>query len=157
MGKLSRRFTFSYVLVTLVAALTIEIATTLVPAIQEVQRGRTSDPYILNKQDIQRFASYLQRPAPNSEALRYWIAIPAFDTLSRTYPSLSLIAVTNAHGHILASTACGTDTLLSAPTFHCPRAADEQADAILNLPQTVAYPRQQVSCLMVRACELSRL
>lgn len=41
MGKLSRQLMFSYILVTLVAVLTMEIATTLIPAIQEIQRGRT--------------------------------------------------------------------------------------------------------------------
>lgn len=47
MGKLSRQLMLSYVLVTLVAVLTMEIATTLIPAIQEIQRGRT-DSSLLN-------------------------------------------------------------------------------------------------------------
>ena len=139
MGKLSWQLTCSYVLVTLIAALTIEITTTLIPALQEVQRGRTDDTAIVDKQDINRFASYLQQPMPNADALRYWIAVPAFDRVRRIQPSLSFVAIANTRGRILTSTACGTDVLLSTSTLHCPAAADAQADALLKLPQTTSY------------------
>ncbi|GCF08641.1 HAMP domain-containing sensor histidine kinase [Dictyobacter arantiisoli] len=139
MGKLFRQFAFSYVLVSLVATLSIEIATTLIPAIQEVQRGRINDSSSLNKQDMQRFASYLQQPTANPDALRYWIAIPAFDALHTAYPSLSFLAVTNSRGQILASTACGTTVLLASPTLHCARTVDEQREKLLQLSQIEVF------------------
>ncbi|EFH86043.1 integral membrane sensor signal transduction histidine kinase [Ktedonobacter racemifer DSM 44963] len=49
MGKLSRQLMLSYILVTLVSVLTMEIATTLIPAIQEIQRGRTDASILLDK------------------------------------------------------------------------------------------------------------
>lgn len=135
MKKLSWRLAFSYLLVTLVAAFTIQTAAALGPALQELQQNQTPPDQFLTKQSSMPFARYLERPAPDSNALRYWMAMPLFDALSRQYRQTRFVSVLDAHGQVLAATTCGSTQFLSSSPQACFTTAEEQAQSLLTLPQ----------------------
>src|SRR5260370_28974677 len=101
---LSWRLAISYLLVTLIAALTIEITLTLVPLIHELQQSNTSSQAsALGKQDVTRVAPYLELTTPDTEALRYLLT---FRVIARNSQRDHLVIVLDLQQRVIASPSC---------------------------------------------------
>jgi len=130
---LSWRLAVSYFLVTLVAALTIEITLTLVQLVREIQQSSTSSQAsALEKQDIPQVAPYLEQTTPDAEALRYWLT---FEVITRNPQRIQLVAVLDQQQRVLASASCDQSELLSSGSNNCATTATSRTRAYLAQPQ----------------------
>src|SRR5215470_11285845 len=101
---LSWRLAVSYFLVTLVAALTIEITLTLVQLVREIQQSSaSSQASALGKGDVTQVAPYLEQTTPDTEALRYWLT---FAVITRNPQRLHLVVVLDHQKRVIASASC---------------------------------------------------
>jgi signal transduction histidine kinase len=130
---LSWRLAVSYFLVTLVAALTIEITLTLVPLVRELQQPSTSSQAsALEKQDVAKVAPYLEQETPDTEALRYWLT---FEVITRTPQRIHLVVVLDQQKHVITSASCSQAELLSSGSNNCATTATSMTSAYLAQPQ----------------------
>lgn len=88
-GGISWRLALSYLIVTLVATLTIGITLTLLQLVRETQQSSTSSQAsALGKQHIVEVAPYLEQTTPDPEALRYWLT---FEVMGRNAQGIQLV------------------------------------------------------------------
>lgn len=134
-GSLYWRVTVSYFLVTLVAALTIEAATVIGPAIREVQHVEAMPlDGLLSEREAPQVAPYLEQTPPDKEALQGWLLGPLIDTISRNgYSQPSLVAIVDQHGQVLAAVSCSSSKHLTSGSEQCAAADMTQADDPLAL------------------------
>lgn len=116
-NRLFWQLALSYALVTLVAAITIICVMTLGPVLRDTQQSSTLLEQILGKNVMMQ--TYLEYTPPNEEALRYWVVIPAFDSLTKAHIKTSIVAIAVPSIRIIAPTACGTAQLLSSSAQQC--------------------------------------
>lgn len=133
-GGLSWRLTLSYILVTLVAAFTILLITTLASTIQDLQQSNASPDLLLAKGALVHPETYLDQPVPNEEALRYWVAIPLFDAFSKEKITTSLVAVLDHSGQPVSATACDTTSFLANGTQQCLAMSTEMVQRVMSQP-----------------------
>lgn len=132
-GGLSWRLAVSYLLVTLVATLTIEITLTLVQLLRETQQSSaSSQASALGKQDIAEVAPYLERTTPDPEALRYWLT---FEVISRNAQGIQLVVVLDHQQRVVASASCDQSELLSSGSNECATTATSRTSTYLAQPQ----------------------
>ena len=132
-GGLSWRLAVSYLLVTLVAALTIEITLTLVPLIHELQQSNTSSQAsALGKQAVTQVAPYLEQTTPDTEALRYWLT---FEVIARNPQPIQLVVVLDQQQRVIASASCDQSELLSSGSNDCATTAASRTSTYLAQPQ----------------------
>lgn len=132
-GGLSWRLAISYLLVTLIAALTIEITLTPVPLIHELQQSNTSSQAsALGKQDVTRVAPYLEQTTPDTEALRYWLT---FEVIARNSQRIQLVVVLDQQQRVIASASCDQSELLSSGSNECATTAASRTSTYLARPQ----------------------
>jgi signal transduction histidine kinase len=143
------RVTLSYVLVTLVAVLTIEIATTIPQIVSGYQSYSTTTPLetMLMKEDAPRIAPFLTQAAtvPTStldvQGVQTNVLVPILnEAINYVSSSTSFVAVLDRTGHTLAATSCTwsppPSSKGSATAGDCHGASQEQVAAFLN-PQSV--------------------
>src|SRR5437899_597643 len=96
-GGLFWRLSMSYLMVTLIAALAIECAITLIPLLRDLQQANVSPLQTVEKQGATRIAPYMDNISTTSDAqaLRYALAIPLFDEISHDDPRLTFVAILN--------------------------------------------------------------
>jgi signal transduction histidine kinase len=132
-GGLSWRLAMSYLLVTLVAALTLGITLTLVQLVRETQQSSASSPaQALEKQDIIQVAPYLEQTTPDTEALRYWLT---FEVITRNPQRIHLVVVLDQNLRVIASASCGQSELLSSGSNNCATTATSLTSMYLAQPQ----------------------
>jgi hypothetical protein len=132
-GGLSWRLAFSYLLVTLVAALTLEITLTLVQFVREMQQsGASSQAESLGKQNVAQVAPYLEQATPDTEALRYWLI---FELITRNAQPTQLVVVLDQQQRVIASASCGQSELLSSGSKACATTAASMTTMYLAQPQ----------------------
>jgi two-component system, NarL family, sensor histidine kinase LiaS len=144
---LSWRLAVSYFLVTLVAALTIEITLTLVPLVRELQQSNTSSQApALEKQDVTQVAPYLEQATPDTEALRYWLT---FEVITRNSQRIHLVVVLDQQQRVITSASCSQAELLSSGSNNCATSATSMTSMYLAQPQirstvqhVMAFPGQ---------------
>lgn len=130
---LSWRLAMSYLLVTLVATLTIAIALTLVQLVQETQQASVSSPtQALDKQNIIQVAPYLEQRIPDTEALRYWLT---FEVISRYSGRIHLAVVLDQQQRVMASASCDQSELLSSGSKDCATTATSMTTLYLAQAQ----------------------
>ncbi|HEU5200985.1 MAG TPA: sensor histidine kinase, partial [Ktedonobacterales bacterium] len=135
-GGLYWRLMLSYLLVTLVVALTIGAALAVGQVIHDAQQPGTLPENTLEKQGAAQIASALEQATPDQEALRFLVATPLFDDLQRADQRLTLVAIVDRQGKLLAATACGRQQLLSSDTAGaCTADTSRKADALLASSQ----------------------
>lgn len=134
-GGLSWRLTLSYVLVTLVAAFTVLFVVTLALTIQDLQQNSVPPDQALAKGVTVHPETYLDQPHLDEEALRYWVAIPLFDALSKGQSKPSFVAVLNRNGQLVSATACGTAQLFATGQQNCSAMASSRVSSTLALPE----------------------
>jgi signal transduction histidine kinase len=123
----------SYLLVTLVAALTIEITLTLVQLVHETQQSSASSQALaLGKQDIIEVAPYLEQTTPDPEALRYWLT---FEVISRNAQGIQLVVVLDHQQRVMASASCDQSELLSSGSKECATTATSRTNTYLAQSQ----------------------
>ncbi|MGO8946702.1 MAG: histidine kinase [Ktedonobacterales bacterium] len=138
-GGLYWRLILSYLLVTMVVALTIVGALVVSQVIHNEQQSGTSPGNTLEKQGIGQLAPALEQATPDPEALRFLVAIPTFDTLKSEHPQLTLVAILDHQGELLTAVACGRQQQLSSVTAaRCAADATRKTDALLATPQAQA-------------------
>jgi len=132
-GGLSWRLAVSYFLVTLVAALTIELTLTLVQLVRETQQSSaSSQAQALDKQDVFQVAPYLEQTTPDTEALRYWLT---FGVIARNPQRIQLVVVLDQQQRVMASASCDQSELLSSGSKDCATSATGMTNAYLAQPQ----------------------
>jgi signal transduction histidine kinase len=132
-GGLSWRLGMSYLLVTLVAALTIEITLTLVQLVRETQQSSaSSQTSALGKQDATQVAPYLEQTTPDTEALRYWLT---FEVITRNAQRIELVVVLDQQQRVIASASCNQSELLSSGSKDCATTAISRTSTYLAQPQ----------------------
>src|SRR5258706_8656523 len=132
-GGLSWRLAVSYLLVTLVAALTLDITLTLVQLVREIQQsGASSQAQALGKQDVTLVAPYLEQTTPDTEALRYWLT---FEVISRNAQRIQLVVVLDQQQRVMASASCDQSELLSSGSNDCATTAASKTSAYLAQPR----------------------
>jgi signal transduction histidine kinase len=132
-GGLSWRLAMSYLLVTLVAALTLGITLTLVQLVRETQQSSASSPaQALEKQDIIQVAPYLEQTTPDTEALRYWLT---FEVITRNPQRIHLVVVLDQNLRVSASASCNQSELLSSGSKDCATTATSMTSTYLAQPQ----------------------
>ncbi len=120
LGGLSWRLTVSYVLVTLVAALTIEAAGAILPPGQDPDAQRTLSEVLQAR--VAPIATYLHgTKAPNQYDIQSLFLNPILDNVGgRTTGSYGVVVLLDPHRHILAAAMAafrrGTDTSPGAAT-----------------------------------------
>jgi len=130
---LSWRLAMSYLLVTLVAALTLGITLTLVQLVRETQQSSASSPtQALEKQDIIQVAPYLEQTTPDTEALRYWLT---FEMITRNPQRIHLVVVLDQNLRVIASASCNQSELLSSGSKDCAATASSMTSTYLVQPQ----------------------
>lgn len=130
---LSWRLAVSYFLVTLIAALTIEITLTLVQFVHETQQSSAaSQALALEKQDIAQVAPYLEQTTPDTEALRYWLT---FEVINKNVQGIHLVMVLDRDLRVIASASCDQSELLSSGSNNCATTATTRTSAYLAQPQ----------------------
>ncbi len=124
------RVAVSYFLVTLLAALTIEAATTVGPFLRDVQQvQRTPLLRLLERSEAPHVAAYLEQTPPDQIALQRWLSGTLFDDISDAQPSF--MAVVDQHGQALAAAFCSSSKDLASATGHCAAADAVQSAAPL--------------------------
>src|SRR5262249_2788355 len=99
------RVTLSYVLVTLVAVLTIEVATTISQFHKNAQSSASlSLVEILEQREAPQVALSLEQVRPDQEILQRWLSGPLFDAIGKAQPAF--IAIVDRQGHALAAAIC---------------------------------------------------
>ncbi len=132
-GGLSWRLAMSYLLVTLVAALTLAITLTLVQLVRETQQSSaSSQASALGKQDVTQVAPYLEQTTPDTEALRYWLT---FEVLTRNAQRTQLVVVLDHQQHVIASASCDQSELLLSGSKDCAATATSRTSTYLAQPQ----------------------
>ncbi len=135
-GGLSWRLAMSYLLVTLVAALTLEITLTLVQLVHEFQQSSTSSQAsALEKQDVTQLAPYLEQTTPDAEALRYWLT---FEVISKNAQRIHLVVVLDQQQRVIASASCNQSELLSSGSKDCATTATSMTSTYLAQPQILS-------------------
>ena len=130
---LSWRLAVSYFLVTLVAALSIEITLTLVQLVRETQQSSASSPaQALEKQDVTQVAPYLEQTTPDTEALRYWLT---FEVITRNSQRIQLVAVLDQQQRVMTSASCDQSELLSSGSNNCAATATSMTSTYLAQPR----------------------
>ncbi len=132
------RLARSYIFVTVVAALTIESALAVSWMLQHDVQPVSSPAQILEKANMSHIAPYLAQPTPDTEALQYWFAIPLFDTLANSGTPISMVAILDQTGHLLASAACTSEQIATVLPSQCAALATQRAQAFFSQPQTQA-------------------
>jgi signal transduction histidine kinase len=123
----------SYFLVTLVAALTIEITLTLVQLVRETQQsGASSQAQALDKQNVFQVAPYLEQTTSDTEALRYWLT---FEVITRNTQRIQLVVVLDHQQRVMAAASCDQSELLSSGSKECATIATSMTNAYLAQPQ----------------------
>lgn len=139
-GGLSWRLAVSYFLVTLVAALTIEITLTVVQLVQELQQSSASaQASAPGKQDVIGLAPFLEQTPPDAEALRYWLT---FDVITRSVPRIHLVVVLDEHQQVIVSASCSQPELLSSGSSACASRAASLTGTELAQPRILSTLRQ---------------
>jgi signal transduction histidine kinase len=132
-GGLSWRLAMSYLLVTLVAALTLGITLTLVQFVRETQQnGTSSQASTLGKQDVTQVAPYLEQTTPDTEALRYLLT---FEVITRNAQRIQLVVVLDHQQRVMASASCDQSKLLSSGSKECATTATSLTSTYLAQPQ----------------------
>jgi signal transduction histidine kinase len=132
-GGLSWRLAMSYLMVTLVAALTLDITLTLVQLVRETQQsGTSSQASALGKQDATQVALYLEQTTPDTEALRYWLT---FEVITRNAQPIQLVVVLDHRQRVISSASCEQSQLLSSGSNDCATTADSRTSTYLAQPQ----------------------
>jgi signal transduction histidine kinase len=130
---LSWRLAMSYLLVTLVAALTLGITLTLVQLVRETQQSSaSSQASTLGKQDVTQVAPYLEQTTPDTEALRYWLT---FEVITRNAQRIQLVVVLDGQQRVIASASCDQSELLSSGSKDCATTATSLTSTYLAQPQ----------------------
>ena len=123
----------SYLLVTLVAALTIQITLTLVQLVRETQQSSaSSQTSALGKQDATQVAPYLEQTTPDTEALRYWLT---FEVITRNTQRIELVVALDQQQRVIASASCNQSELLSSGSKDCATTANSRTSTYLAQPQ----------------------
>uniref|UniRef100_UPI002AD2D930 sensor histidine kinase n=1 Tax=Frankia sp. Cr1 TaxID=3073931 RepID=UPI002AD2D930 len=135
LGGLRWRLTISYALVTLVAAVTMSAATTAAHTARGITSAdRAGAPTILEK-SIGAAMPYLTQPAPDPEAIRFWVAIPLMDDLSRQTHSQPLaVAVFDSKGTLLTAESCTQQQHTASSAATCRTDAQARFEALLADP-----------------------
>ncbi|HLV99522.1 MAG TPA: sensor histidine kinase [Ktedonobacterales bacterium] len=132
-GGLYWRVTVSYFLVTLLAALTLEAATTVGAFLQEVQNvwQITSVPFntTLEQREAPQVAPYLEETPPDLEAMQRWLPGPLFHAINYAQPSF--MAVVGQHGQVLAAAFCSSPKRVTSEAGQCVAADAAQAAGVL--------------------------
>jgi two-component system, NarL family, sensor histidine kinase LiaS len=132
-GGLSWRLAMSYLLVTLIAALTLGITLTLVQFVHETQQsGASSLASALGKQNIAEVAPYLELTTPDPEALRYWLT---FEVITRNAQGIQLVVVLDHQHRVMGSASCDQSELLSSGSKDCAATAASRTSTYLAQPQ----------------------
>jgi signal transduction histidine kinase len=132
-GGLSWRLAMSYLLVTLIAALTLGITLTLVQFVRETQQsGASSLASALGKQNITEVAPYLELTTPDPEALRYWLT---FEVITRNPQGIQLVVVLDHQQRVMGSASCDQSELLSSGSKDCVATAASRTSTYLAQPQ----------------------
>ena len=132
-GGLSWRLAMSYLLVTLIAALTLDITLTLVQLVRETQQsGASSQASALGKQDVTQVAPYLEQTTPDAEALRYWLT---FEVITGNPQRIHFVVVLDRQQHVMASASCDQSELLSSGSNDCATTAASRTSTYLAQPQ----------------------
>jgi signal transduction histidine kinase len=132
-GGFSWRLAVSYLLVTLVAALTLDITLTLVQLVRETQQsGASSQASALGKQDVTQVAPYLEQTTPDTEALRYWLT---FEVITGNPQRIQLVVVLDHQQHVMASASCDQSKLLLSGSKECATTATSLTSTYLAQPQ----------------------
>jgi signal transduction histidine kinase len=126
------RLTTSYVLVTLVAATTIMVAT----AASQAAHGSASEADAGLVRVLQKSAGaaapYLVAPAPDPEAVRFWVAIPVVDELSRIAgTSVQAVAVFDGAANLITADSCTRERYSATSAPDCRANAGAVVDALL--------------------------
>lgn len=141
------RLTISYLLVTLVAAITMTAAT----ALRQATHGTRSEDRLGPAQVLQKSAAgaapYLAGPAPDRQAVRFWVAIPVLDELSRVAGGrLRTVAVFDADGRPVTADSCTRAGYTASSAPDCQASAQARVGALLADPAARAavqsVPRQ---------------
>ncbi|GHO77612.1 hypothetical protein KSD_53830 [Ktedonobacter sp. SOSP1-85] len=146
-GGLFWRLTMSYLMVTLIAALAIECAITLIPLLRDLQQANVSPLQTVEKQGATRIAPYMDNISTTSDAqaLRYALAIPLFDEISHDDPRLTFVAILNQAGQPLTSTSCASSQLLSLGTQKCAQQTQQKLTTLQSYETTQRTIREITS------------
>src|SRR6266566_1018446 len=132
-GGLSWRLAMSYLLVTLIAALTLDITLTLVQFVRETQQScASSQASALGKQDVTQVAPYLEQTTPDTEALRYWLT---FEVITGNPQRIHFVVVLDHQQRVMASASCDQSELLSSGSNDCATTAASRTSTYLAQPQ----------------------
>lgn len=132
-GGLFWRMVLSYLLVTLVAALTMGITLTLVQFVRETQQSSAASPAsALEKQSIAELSPVLERTTLDPEALRYWLT---FEVIGRNAPGIHLVVILDWQQRVLAEAACDQAELLSSGLQVCAAQATSRTSTYLGESQ----------------------
>ncbi len=133
-GGLYWRVAVSYFLVTLLAALTIEAATTIGPFLREVQNVQQAEPapsaQLLEQREAPQVAPYLEETPPDQQAMQRWLSGPFFEAISLSQPTF--LAVVDQHGQVLAAASCSVSEDLTSAIGHCTAAGAAKSAAVLE-------------------------
>jgi NarL family two-component system sensor histidine kinase LiaS len=146
-GGLQWRMMVSYFLVTLVAALTIECAVTLVSLLQDLQQPAESSHVVLAQREERaaiQIVPFLEQPAPSKTALQSWLMGTFLDSISSVGSGEpAFVAVVDQHGQALVAAQCVSSKSFSpqrvgAGSGYCTAITGAQAAALLAPPYTQA-------------------
>lgn len=133
--SLSWRMMVSYFLVTVVAALTIQVATTIGPFIQQLPHtNQISLNHLLVEREVPLVAPYLEQATPDRQALQNWLSGPLSNAISISQPSF--IALVGQRGQVLAAVSCSVSEQRPKQPGQCSSLDEAQARASLS-PSTI--------------------
>lgn len=137
-GSLFWRLTLTYLIATLIAALAIECAITLMPLLRNLQQANVSPLQALEKQGTARISTSIDHISTNSdeESLRYALALPLFDDIYQDEPRLTFVAIINHDGQLLTSNACTSSQLISLGTRECTQQTQQKLSRLQAYPAT---------------------
>jgi NarL family two-component system sensor histidine kinase LiaS len=135
LGGLRWRLTISYALVTLVAAATMSAATAVAQAARGVISADRAGAATILEKSAGAAAPYLTGPVPDPDAIRFWVAIPLMDDLSRQAYSRPLaVAVFDGNGTLLTAESCTQRQRTASSAVTCRTDAQARVEALLADP-----------------------
>lgn len=134
--SLGWRLTVSYALVTLIAAGTMSVLAAGAQAARGVVSADRAGAVAVLEKDAAAATPYMDRgAAPDRDAVRFWIAIPVMDDLSRQlHQRVLAVAVFDAGGRLLVAESCDGRHYSAATSARCLATAHDQVAAVLADP-----------------------
>jgi NarL family two-component system sensor histidine kinase LiaS len=129
------RLTISYALVTLIAALTMSTATAVAHVVHGVVPADQAGAAVLLEKSAAAAAPYLTGSAPDPDTVRFRVAVPVVDELSRqTHARVLAVAVFDRGGHLLTASSCTQQQYTAATAQSCQATARSLAESLLADP-----------------------